>query len=112
MEWGTLGRRGFFASWPQVGVPLGLVTSTGVVRLIAERFGANPRYSGAGLGYQLASVIAGGPAPLIATKILQETGSSVGISWYIVGCCVAALLALVFLLPRAEAAGSTARSNA
>ena len=29
--------------------------------LIAESFGTNIRYSGAGLGYQLASVIAGGP---------------------------------------------------
>ena len=38
--------------------------------LIAERFGTNLRYSGAGLGYQLASVIAGGPAPLIAAAIL------------------------------------------
>ena len=40
--------------------------------LIAERFGTNIRYSGAGLGYQLASVIAGGPAPLIAAAILAE----------------------------------------
>jgi MFS family permease len=63
--------------------------------LIAERFGTNVRYSGAGLGYQLASVIAGGPAPLIAAKILEETGSSTWISWYIVGCCVVAMIALV-----------------
>jgi MFS family permease len=68
--------------------------------LIAEGFGTNLRYSGAGLGYQLASLIAGGPAPLIATKILQETGSSTGISWYIVGCCVLAFAALI-LMPRA-----------
>jgi MFS family permease len=67
--------------------------------LIAEGFGTNLRYSGAGLGYQLASLIAGGPAPLIATKILQETGSSTGISWYIVGCCVLAFAALI-LMPR------------
>jgi MFS family permease len=67
--------------------------------LIAESFGTNLRYSGAGLGYQLASVIAGGPAPLIATRILQKTGSSVGISWYIVGCCVLGMAALL-LLPR------------
>ena len=40
--------------------------------LIAESFGPNIRYSGAGLGYQLASVIAGGPAPLIAAAILQH----------------------------------------
>ncbi|GLZ00626.1 MFS transporter [Actinoplanes sp. NBRC 103695] len=69
--------------------------------LIAERFGTSLRYSGAGLGYQLASVIAGGPAPLIATKILQETGSSTGISWYIIGCCALGLVALIFILPRA-----------
>jgi metabolite-proton symporter len=67
--------------------------------LIAESFGTNLRYSGAGLGYQLASVIAGGPAPLIATKILQSTGSSTGISWYVIGCCALGFGALL-LLPR------------
>jgi metabolite-proton symporter len=67
--------------------------------LIAENFGTNVRYSGAGLGYQLASVIAGGPAPLIATWILKNTGSSIGISWYIVGCCVVSMIALI-LMPR------------
>jgi MFS family permease len=71
--------------------------------LIAESFGPNVRYSGAGLGYQLASVVAGGPAPLIATKILQSTNSSVGISLYIVGCCLLAMMALL-LMPRGQAA--------
>jgi len=69
--------------------------------LIAENFGTNVRYSGAGLGYQFASVIAGGPAPLIAAAILNSTGSSIGISWYIVGCCVVAMVALI-LMPRRE----------
>lgn len=68
--------------------------------LIAESFGTNIRYTGAGIGYQAASVIAGGPAPLIAAGILQATGSSTWISWYIVGCCVVSLVALVFM-PRA-----------
>jgi metabolite-proton symporter len=67
--------------------------------LIAESFGANLRYSGAGVGYQLASVIAGGPAPLIAAAILAKTHSSVGISWYIVGCCALAFVALL-VMPR------------
>ena len=67
--------------------------------LIAESFGTNVRYSGAGLGYQFASVIAGGPAPLIAAAILKNTGSSNGIAWYIVGCAVISMIALV-LLPR------------
>jgi MFS family permease len=69
--------------------------------LIAESFGPRIRYSGAGLGYQLASVIAGGPAPLIAIAILKHTGSSTWISLYLVGCCAVALAALPFMPRRA-----------
>jgi metabolite-proton symporter len=74
--------------------------------LIAESFGTHLRYSGAGLGYQLASVIAGGPAPLIAAWILRDTGSSFGIALYIVGCCVVSMGALV-LMPRAKQAAES-----
>ncbi|MET7287058.1 MFS transporter [Streptomyces sp. NPDC005573] len=78
--------------------------------LIAEGFGANVRYSGAGLGYQLASVVAGGPAPLIAAAILEHTGSSTWISWYIVGCCAAAMTALL-LMPRPATASAAATTG-
>jgi metabolite-proton symporter len=64
--------------------------------LIGESFPTHLRYGGAGLGYQLASVFAGGPAPLVATWLLHETGTSYSISVYIVvaavitvACCVA-----------------------
>jgi metabolite-proton symporter len=77
--------------------------------LIAESFGTNVRYSGAGLGYQLASVIAGGPAPLIAVAILDRTGSSTGISWYIVICAVISMVALL-LMPRRAAVRAPATS--
>jgi MFS family permease len=70
--------------------------------LISENFGTNVRYSGAGLGYQMASVIAGGPAPLIAAKILEKTNSSIGISWYILGCAVVAMAALLLMPRRVE----------
>jgi MFS family permease len=74
--------------------------------LIAERFGTGVRYSGASIGYQLASVIAGGPAPLIAAAILAGTGSSTWISWYIVGCAVVSMIALVAMPKmRGEPAG-------
>ncbi|HZC89509.1 MAG TPA: MFS transporter, partial [Mycobacterium sp.] len=65
--------------------------------LIGESFPTHLRYGGAGLGYQLASVFAGGPAPLIATWLLHETGTPYSISIYIVLAavitvgCVAAL---------------------
>jgi len=75
--------------------------------LIAETFGTGIRYSGAGLGYQLASVIAGGPAPLIATAILASTGSSTWISVYLVGCCVVAFIALLFMPRRPRGTAPT-----
>jgi MFS family permease len=46
--------------------------------LIAERFGTRLRYSGASLGYQLASVTAGGPAPLLAVILVANSKSLVG----------------------------------
>ena len=63
--------------------------------LISETFGTSVRYSGAGLGYQLASVIAGGPAPLIATAMLAQHRIRDWISVYIVGCAVVSLVALL-----------------
>jgi MFS family permease len=67
--------------------------------LIAESFTPEVRYSAAGLGYQLASVVAGGPAPLIAAALLAHFGSSDAIAVYIVGCAVISLIALI-VLPR------------
>jgi metabolite-proton symporter len=67
--------------------------------LIAESFDADVRYTGAGLGYQLASVVAGGPAPLIATALLRHYGNSRSISLYIIGCAVVSMIALI-ALPR------------
>jgi metabolite-proton symporter len=70
--------------------------------LIAEAFPANIRYSGASLGYQLASIVAGGPAPMIATWLLHTYGSSSAISAYIVFNAVVTLIALAFLKGRQE----------
>jgi hypothetical protein len=59
--------------------------------LIAESFTGRLRYSGASLGYQLASVIAGGPAPLIATWLFGEYKSSLPIAFYILACAILTL---------------------
>ena len=57
--------------------------------LIAECFTPRLRYSGSSLGYHLSSVIAGGPAPLIATALLAATGSGYAVAIYIFLCaCV------------------------
>jgi MFS family permease len=65
--------------------------------LIAECFTPRLRYSGCSIGYQLASVIAGGPAPLIATALLAATGSGYTIAVYIAFCAVVTIIATAFM---------------
>jgi metabolite-proton symporter len=65
--------------------------------LIAESFTGRLRYSGASLGYQLASIIAGGPAPLIATWLYSVHHSSHAIAFYIAACAVISLIATVLM---------------
>jgi MFS family permease len=71
--------------------------------LIGESFPTHLRYGGAGLGYQLASVFAGGPAPLIATWLLHETGTSYAISGYIVLAAVITVICCLALPDRSRA---------
>jgi metabolite-proton symporter len=65
--------------------------------LIAESFTGRLRYSGASLGYQLASVIAGGPAPLIAAALFARYHSGFAIAWYVMFCAVLSLVATSLL---------------
>ena len=65
--------------------------------LIAESFTGRLRYSGASIGYQLASIIAGGPAPLIATALLAATHSWVPIAIYISACAVISIIAATMM---------------
>src|SRR5260370_665075 len=65
--------------------------------LIAEAFTPSLRYSGACLGDQLASVIAGRPAPLIATALFASYHSVDALSIYIAACAVLSLVASAML---------------
>ena len=65
--------------------------------LIAEAFTGRLRYSGASLGYQLASVIAGGPAPLIAAALFAKYHSGYAIAVYIAVCAILSLIATAML---------------
>jgi MFS transporter, MHS family, shikimate and dehydroshikimate transport protein len=63
----------------------------------SELFGTRVRYSGASLGYQLASVIAGGLSPLIATELLILSGGDPQpVAIYLIGLAVITLVS-VFL---------------
>jgi hypothetical protein len=65
--------------------------------LTAEVFTPRLRYSGASIGFQLAAVFAGGPAPMIATALLAATGSGYAIALYIFSCAVVSIVATAML---------------
>jgi MFS family permease len=65
--------------------------------LIAESFTPRLRYSGASIGYQLASITAGGPAPIIATWLFGYYGSTTPIAIYIAITAVISIVATSFL---------------
>jgi MFS family permease len=65
--------------------------------LIAESFTPRLRYSGASLGYQLASIIAGGPAPIIATALFATYHSGYAIAVFIAGCAVVSAVAAAYM---------------
>ncbi|MBV8871031.1 MAG: MHS family MFS transporter [Acetobacteraceae bacterium] len=65
--------------------------------LIAEAFSPRLRYSGASLGYQLASIIAGGPAPFVATWLVARYHSSLPVAIYILVVSIIGLTATALL---------------
>ncbi|MBW5485109.1 MFS transporter [Streptomyces bambusae] len=82
---------------------------------ISEMFDTEVRYSGASMGSQLASIVAGALAPIIAVELLKDYGSSVPVSVYLCGAAV--VTTVTVLLARetrgrdlaAAAAGGTGR---
>ena len=65
--------------------------------LIAEAFTPRLRYSGSSLGYQFASVIAGGPAPLIATALFATYHTGYAIAIYLALCAVISLVSTALM---------------
>ena len=71
---------------------------------VPELFGTRVRYSGLSIGYQLASVVAGGLSPIIATDLLRRTGSSSPIALYIVGMAAVTTLSVYWAAETAHKA--------
>ncbi|MEU9028806.1 MFS transporter [Streptomyces sp. NPDC048383] len=69
---------------------------------ISELFDTRVRYSGASMGSQLASILGGALAPIIAVELLREYDSSLPVSLYL---CAAALVTTVTVLLARETKG-------
>lgn len=62
--------------------------------IMAEMFPTRMRYSGVSLGYQVTSIFAGSLAPIIATSLLAQHGSSVPVAVYVAVACAITLVAV------------------
>ena len=73
-----------------------------------ELFGTSVRYTGASVGYQLASIFAGALAPIIALKLLGdvEDGNTTAVGIYV---AIAAVLTVVAVLSSKETVSTSLR---
>jgi metabolite-proton symporter len=62
---------------------------------IAEMFPTKVRYTGASMGYQLAGIVGGALAPIIATALLDRYDTSLVISGYVVAVLVVTALCVL-----------------
>ena len=61
---------------------------------LSELFGTKVRYSGVSIGYQLASIFAGGIAPLVAVYLYTTFDSGYAVSVYVAVCALVTILAV------------------
>jgi hypothetical protein len=61
---------------------------------LSELFGTKVRYSGVSIGYQLASILAGGLAPLVAVALLTRFDSGYPIAAYVAASAVLSIIAV------------------
>jgi len=76
--------------------------------LFTEFFGAEYRYSGAGVGYQFASVVCGGFTPFIATALLGVDGTWHAVAAYLAGGCLLSVVVSARMEMGKERSGSAA----
>jgi sugar phosphate permease len=74
--------------------------------IIAESFPASRRYTGSGLGYHLAAITAGGPAPVIAAYLFSTYQTSASIAVF---GLITTIISLATLPALADKAGALDR---
>ncbi|GAA3897139.1 MFS transporter [Microbacterium invictum] len=68
--------------------------------LYTELFPASIRFSGVSISYAIGAIVGGAFAPTIATALVQATGTTISVTWYLAGMTVIGLLATLMLRDR------------
>jgi metabolite-proton symporter len=93
-----------------VGLMLHALMYSPQAAFFSELFGTSVRYTGASVGYQLASIFAGALAPIIALKLLGtvEQSNTTAVALYV---CAASVLTIVAVLFARETRASSLRHD-
>jgi MFS family permease len=67
-----------------------------------ELFPASIRYSGVSIAYAIGAILGGAFAPLISAWLVQTTGSSSSVAWYMAGIMTVAFAATLLLRDRTD----------
>ncbi len=68
--------------------------------LYSELFPASIRFSGVSISYAVGAILGGAFAPFIAQWLVQATGSTVSVTWYLAGMTLVGLCATLLLRDR------------
>ncbi len=85
-----------------IGLPIHDLQYGPQAAFISERFRGSLRYSGASLGYQLASITAGGPAPIVALFLFRTYKTSMAVAAYMAASAAVSLVCVWLLRDRAD----------
>ena len=93
----------WFSSGNLVSVAMAQLTATIFVAaymgpffaIVAILFPVAHRYTGLSISYNMASALFGGTAPLVATMVLERSGSPLAPGWYVSLCAIISLLVLM-----------------
>jgi MFS family permease len=68
--------------------------------LYSELFPASIRFSGVSISYAIGAILGGAFAPTIATALVQATGTTLSVTWYLAGMTLIGLVATLLLRDR------------
>jgi len=88
-----------FAALALLSIGVGM-TYGPISALFAELFPASVRFSGVSIAYSLGAILGGAFAPTIATALVQATGVTTSVTWYLAGMTMIGLLATLLLRDR------------
>lgn len=71
-----------------------------VPALLVEMFPTSVRYTGMAISYNLTAAIFGGTTPMVCVWLIDATGDTSTIAYYVIFCCICSIIALSFYRDR------------